>query len=192
MLETRSSQQFISVQDLKDDGYSYYKIGKLVKAGELAGINKRYYENLSYDGEPNDFYAATAYSEKSVICLVSAAVYYGLSSERPSRVDVALPRRSRIPESPDWPAMKFYLFSGPRYELGIKKINENGNIYQIYDIEKTVCDILFYRNKLGFEAAVEILRNYMNHKDRDLNRLMAYADKLRERTVVRQFVEVLV
>ena len=59
-------------------------------------------------------------------------------------------------------------------------------------MEKTVCDILFYRNKLGFEAAVEVIRNYMQHKDRDLNRLMAYADKLREKSVMRQFVEVLV
>ena len=192
MFETKKSQQFISVQDLKDDGYSYYKIGKLVDAGKLASINKRYYENLCYEGEPNDFYATTAYSEKSVICLISAAVYYGLSSERPTQVDVALPRRTRVPESPDWPAMKFYLFSEPRYGLGLQNINENGNIYHIYDMEKTVCDVLFYRNKLGFEPAVEIIRNYMNHKERDLNRLMEYADKLREKNVVRQFVEVLV
>ena len=192
MLKDRSTQQFISVQELKDDGYSHYKIGKLVESGELAGVNKRYYENLTYSGEPNDFYATTAYSEKSVICLLSAAVYYGLSSERLSRVDVALPRRTRIPEPPEWPVMKFYLFSEPRYELGLKTVNEDGNVYQIYDMEKTVCDILFYRNKLGFEAAVEVIRNYMQHKDRDLNRLMAYADKLREKSVMRQFVEVLV
>ena len=65
MLKNRSAQQFISVQELKDDGYSHYKIGKLVESGKLAGVNKRYYENLTYNGEPNDFYATTAYSEKS-------------------------------------------------------------------------------------------------------------------------------
>ena len=192
MLKDRRTQQFISVQELKEDGYSHYKINKLVAAGELAGVNKRYYENLTFRGEPNDFYATTAYSEKSVVCLLSAAVYYGLSSERLSRIDVALPRRTRIPTAPEWPAMKFYLFSQPRYELGLKTVNEDGNIYQIYDMEKTVCDIIFYRNKLGFEAAVEVIRNYMQHKDRNLNRLMAYADKLREKTVMRQFVEVLI
>lgn len=192
MPKDRSSQQFISIQELKKDGYSHYKISKLVESGKLAGVNKRYYENLAYTGEPNDFYATTAYSEKSVICLLSAAVYYGLSSERLSRIDVALPRRSRVPESPEWPSMSFYLFSEPRYTLGLNTINENGNKYQIYDIEKTVCDILFYRNKLGFEAAVEVIKKYMQYKDRDLNRLMAYADQLREKTVVQQFVEVLV
>ena len=87
--------------------------------------------------------------------------------------------------------MRFYLFSGARYELGLRTINENGNIYRIYNMEKTVCDVLFYRNKLGFEPAVEIVRNYMNHKDRDFNRLMAYAEHLREKTAVRQFMEVL-
>ncbi len=192
MLKDRKSQQYISVRELKDDGYSYYKINKLVKSGKLSGVNKRYYENLSYKGEPNDFYAANACSEKSVICLLSAAVYYGLSSERLSHVDAALPRRSRIPTAIEWPVMKYYLFSGSRYTLGIETVNEKGNIYKIYDMEKTVCDILFYRNKLGFEAAVDVVRNYMQHKERNLNRLMSYAEKLREKTVVRQFVEVLV
>ncbi len=192
MLDNRRKQQFISIQDLKDDGYSNYKVRKLVESGTLAKVNKRYYENLEYIGEPNDYYAPIAYSEKSIICLLSAAIYYGLSSERLFQIDVALPRRTRMPEAPEWPAIKYYLFSEPRYELGKKTVNENGNIYQIYDMEKTVCDVLFYRNKLGFEAAVEVIRNYMQHKERNLNRLMTYADKLREKTVVRQFVEVLV
>ena len=192
MLNERSAQQFISVQELKDDGYSYYKIGKFVESGDLARVNKHFYENLAYSGEPNDFYATTAYSEKSVVCLLSAAVYYGLSLERQSKIDVALPRQTRTPNTPEWPAMRFYLFSEPRYELGIKIINENGNVFQIYDMEKTVCDILFYRNKLGFEVAVDVIRNYMQHKDRDINKLTAYADMLREKSVMRQFVEVLV
>ena len=88
--------------------------------------------------------------------------------------------------------MKYYLFSEPRYDIGILSINEQGNIYRIYDMEKTVCDILFYRNKIGFEAAVEIVRNYMKRPERDINKLMKYAEALRESSVVRQFAEVLV
>ena len=48
MPKDRSSQQFISIQELKKDGYSHYKIGKLVESGKLAGVNKRYYENLPF------------------------------------------------------------------------------------------------------------------------------------------------
>ena len=192
MLDVRTLQQFISINDLKKEGYTYYQINKILEEGALVKLNKKYYENLLFNGEPNDFYASTAYSEKGVICLLSAAIHYGLSSERPSHVDVALPRRTRIPKSPEWPTMKYYLFSEPRYELGIETINENGNIYRIYDIEKTVCDIIFYRNKIGFEPAIEVIKNYMNCKERNLNKLMDYAGQLREGSVIKQFVEVLV
>jgi hypothetical protein len=71
-------------------------------------------------------------------------------------------------------------------------VNEDGNLYRIYDMEKTVCDIVFYRNKIGFEPAVQIVKNYLNRSDRDINRLMKYAEKLRVETAMRQFLEVLV
>jgi hypothetical protein len=59
-------------------------------------------------------------------------------------------------------------------------------------MEKTVCDVIFYRNKLGFEPAVEVIKNYMNKQNRDINRLMRYAEMLRLKTTMKQFVEVLV
>ena len=188
----KTTQQFISIQELKKEGYSYYDINKMTDSDRLAKVNKKYYENLEFSGEPNDFYAVSAVSEKGVICLISAAVYYDLSEERPSAVDVALPRGTRMPSQPDWPVMKFFLFSEERYETGIRTVNEDGNLYRIYDMEKTVCDIVFYRNKIGFEPAVQIVKNYLNRSDRDINRLMKYAEKLRVETAMRQFLEVLV
>lgn len=187
----KTGRQFIAARDLKKAGCSHYRINQMISAGSLSRLNKKYYENLDYDGEPNDFYASYACSEKGIVCLMSAAVYYGFSSERPAVVDVALPRRTRIPVSPVWPPMKFYLFSGARYDSGIVIVSDNGNIFRIYDKEKTVCDIVFYRNKLGFEPAVEIIRNYLHSSDRDINRLMEYARRLRVETAMRQFVEVM-
>lgn len=188
----RPTQQFVSIQELKNEGYSYYKINQMVASGKLASVNKRYYENLMYSGEPNDFYAVSAVSEKGVICLLSAAVYYSLSEERPSAVDVSLPRGTRIPNQLEWPAMSFFVFSHERYQTGIKTVNEDGNIFRIYDVEKTICDIVFYRNKIGFEPAIQIVKNYLKRDDRDLNKLMDYAEKLHVETAMRQFIEVMI
>ena len=96
----KTTQQFISIQELKKEGYSYYDINKMTDSDRLARVNKKYYENLEFSGEPNDFYAVSAVSEKGVICLISAAVYYDLSEERPSAVDVALPRG--VVSMPEW------------------------------------------------------------------------------------------
>lgn len=192
MYKIIAQQQFIPLKSLKNDGLSLYKINQLVSAGKLDKVTRKYYENREYEGEINDFYAVPAYSDgKGVVCLLSAAVYYGLTTQNPPQIDVALPRASRIPVSPNWPQMRFYLFSDKRYQTGIREMNQSHNVFQIYDKEKTVCDVLFYRNKIGFEPAVEIVRNYISSRDRNINRLMRYAEALRVKTAMTQFLEVL-
>lgn len=185
--------QFISIEVLKSHGYSLYKINQLVKSGKLERINRSYYENLEYNGEINDFYTVPAYSQnKGVICLISAASYYGLTTEKQVSIDVAIPRESRIPEYINWVGMEFYRFSKQRYETGIRKIEVGENYFYIYDIEKTVCDIIFYRNKLGFEPAIEILRNYLSMKNRNINKLMKYAKLLRIESFMKQILGVMI
>ena len=75
-----NDQLIFSIQELKDKGLSYYKISQLVKQGILIKLNKKYYENTNFDGEESDFYYAYAYVPNGVICLLSAAVYYNLST----------------------------------------------------------------------------------------------------------------
>jgi predicted transcriptional regulator of viral defense system len=191
MMLLPNEKQFISSQELHKAGYSNYKIRKMVSAGDLISVNRKWYENASYSGEINDFYAVTAYAEQGVICLTSAAVYYELSSERPNQIDVAIPRNARIPDSPDWPAMKFYRMVEPRYSIGIVEIEEEGNPFRIYDMEKTVCDVIYHRNKMGFEPAMEILKRYVQRPDRNINRLLAYSKRLQVENTIKQYLEAL-
>lgn len=191
MMPFPNEKQFISSQELHEAGYSNYKIRQMVSAGDLIGVNRKWYENAHYTGEINDFYAVSAYVEQGVVCLISAAVYYDLSSERPNRIDISIPRNVRIPESPDWPAMKFYRMVEPRYSMGIVEVKEEGNSFRIYDKEKTVCDVIYHRNKMGFEPAIEVLKRYVQQPDRDINRLIAYAKRLQVETAIKRYLEVL-
>ncbi len=184
-------QQFISTAELKHNGFSNYQINQMVSRGILLKVNNRYYQNLNYKGEINDFYAVHAVNEHGIVCLVSAAIYHGLSTERQRVIEVALPRGFRKPGQPEWPLMQFYFFSPERYQLGIQYVQEGKNSFQIYDKEKTVCDMVFYRNKLGKEPAMETVKEYMNCQDRDINKLMYYADILHVKTTLMQYIEVL-
>ena len=71
-----NDQMIFSVQELKDKGFSYYKINQMVDKGILIKLNKKYYENVNFDGEESDFYYAYAFVPDGVVCLLSAAVYY--------------------------------------------------------------------------------------------------------------------
>ena len=187
-----NGRQFISREELYQNGYSPYQIRNLVARGNLQQIHQNYFEDPNYSDEVNDFNYVRIFAPKGVICLLSAAVYHGLSTSRTLQIDVALPRNTRIPKSPEWPVTKYYLFSGERYSTGIKTIEDEHNFFRIYDPEKTICDILFYRNKLGFETAMEVLKTYLQREDRDLNRLMEYAAKLRCGKLLREYLEMIV
>ena len=42
-----NDQMIFSVQELKDKGFSYYKINQMVDKGILIKLNKKYYENVN-------------------------------------------------------------------------------------------------------------------------------------------------
>ena len=73
-----------------------------------------------------------------------------------------------------------------------KQVTEGKNCFRIYDIEKTVVDIVFYREKVGIEETKEVLTNYIRRKDRNLNRLILYAELMKCGDVMKQYLEVLV
>lgn len=185
-------QKIFSMQELKEKGFSQYKVSKLVREGKLIKLNKSYYENADYRGEESDFYYTEAYAPKGVICLLSAAVYYHLTTFVPDAVDVAIPRKAKVSTMPDWPQMSVHHYTDDRHELGVITVKEGGNEFQIYDMEKTVVDIVFYREKVGIEETKEILVTYLQRKDRNLNRLLKYAELMKCDKAMRQYLEVLV
>lgn len=184
-------KKFVTTSELKGMGYSYYKMGQLEKDGILRRVNRTTYENLSYNGDENDFFSAEAFVPKGVICLMSAARYYELTSFLPSAVEVAIERKKKVNTLPDWPEIKIYYFDRSRMEIGVTEIDENGNTFHVFDIEKTVVDIIYYRNKIGIEETSEVLRNYLNRQERDIDKLYHYAKLLRCEKIIRTYMEVL-
>ncbi len=191
MTSIAENKKFFTTAELKSMGYSYYKISKLEEDGVLKRANRSTYENLSYKGEENDFFSAEAFVPEGVICLMSAARYYGLTNYLPDVVDVAIERKKKVSTLPDWPEIKIYYFDQGRMDIGVTVVKEDENSFHIFDIEKTVVDIIYYRNKVGIEETSEILKNYLRRKDRQIDRLFEYARRLRCEKTVRTYLEVL-
>ena len=186
------NKKFITTAELKELGYSYYKIGKLEENGLLRRINRSTFENLSYKGDENDFFSAEAFVPNGVICLMSAARYYELTSFLPDSISVAIERKKKVVTLPEWPEIKIFYFDPARMDLGVTEVRDGDNTFHIFDIEKTVVDIIYYRNKIGIEETSEVLKSYLKRRDRQIDRLYAYAKRLRCEKVVRTYLEILV
>lgn len=185
-------QMLVSVEELKSKGLSMYKINQLVEQGSLVKLNRKYYENAGYIGDVSDFYYAYAYVPAGVICLLSAAVYYDLTTYVPEAIDIAIRRKARVSTMPEWPEISLHYYTDDRFSLGIQTIDEGKNHFRIFDLEKTVVDIVYYRKQIGAEETKEILTKYLQRKDRNLNRLMRYAEAMKCGDTLRTYLEVLI
>ena len=87
--------------------------------------------------------------------------------------------------------MKVYYFSACRHSLGTEAVSIQGVPARVYDIEKTMCDIVFYRNRIGEGIAMEALREYVGTRSRNVQQLMEYAAELRMCTSLARYLEVL-
>ena len=185
------NRKFIKTKELLDNKYSYYFINRMVEEGIIQKINGNTYENLKYSNDENDFLYVFGYVGEGVVCLMSAAVYHGLSRFRPNQIDVAIKQKSKVSTLPDWPTIGIYYYSDKCYQLGIQIVSTDGGTFQIYDKEKTVCDLLTYRNKYGIEDSLSVLKKYLGEEDRNLNKLLTYAEILRCKTTLMKYLEVL-
>ena len=185
------SKRFYSTEELYKIGISYYQIKQMISRGQLKKLNKSMYENTGFNGEINDFSTVHAYIPSGIVTMLSAARYYELTTYLPDAVDVAIIRSKRVTTMPLMPSVYLWFFSEKRYSTGVTELKDSGSVIRIYDIEKTVVDILYYRNKVGIEETKEILINYLKRPDRDLNKLHEYARSLRCEKILSTYMEVL-
>jgi hypothetical protein len=59
-------------------------------------------------------------------------------------------------------------------------------------MEKTIADAFKFRNRIGLDTAAEALRSYMERKDRNIDKLMYYAEICRVSRIIRPYIEALI
>ena len=78
------------------------------------------------------------------------------------------------------------------YALGIIEMTSPaGNKINAYDIERTLCDIVKARHKADVQVVNQAMKSYASSKEKDLDKLMNYADQLRVKPKVLMYMEVL-
>jgi predicted transcriptional regulator of viral defense system len=128
---------------------------------------------------------------EGVICLLSALSYYEMTTFSPTIISMAICRGSRKPKI-EYPPVEFYHFSKKQFEAGISEIKIKGHKICIYNPEKTICDCFRYRNKLGLDIAKEGLSEYLKRKDRNLEKLLEYAEICRIKPLLQTWLNAII
>ena len=186
----KKNKGYITSKELKILGINRFYISDLVKDGVIERVKRGLYKDIEFIPE-NELSLVSRIVPEGVVCLASAIEYYGLITNIPFEYHIALPRNKQI-VLPDYPPIKLYYFSDKNYLQGIIESNIEGSIVKIYDLEKTICDITKYRNKIGKNIFNEVLKEYLKRKDKNLNRLLDYAKKMNSFKILKESLELLI
>ncbi|HKL59222.1 MAG TPA: type IV toxin-antitoxin system AbiEi family antitoxin domain-containing protein [Sphaerochaeta sp.] len=78
------------------------------------------------------------------------------------------------------------------YPLGIMALSSPcGNQIKTYDIERTLCDIAKTRHKADIQVIHQAMKAYAGSRNKDIAKLMDYADLLRVKPKVLSYMEIL-
>lgn len=183
---------FARTRDLIGVGINYNNIKEWEAGGLLSKVKHGLYRWNDFDiQEDDELIEVSKIVPRGVICLLSALSYHELTTYNPWEYYIAVRRNDTVPRNVDYPPIKFIKFTDKYYESGIEEIDISGNKVKIYNKEKTLCDCIRFRNKIGIDVVKEGLKTYMSRPDKDINKLVNYSGKFRVKSILNNYLEVL-
>lgn len=189
----RKQGGYAQSKDLVEGGLHTSQIKELMDSGYIYKVKRGLYHAAQIiEGDHQELLEVANIIPHGVICLLSALSFHGLTTYLPKENYVAIHRHARKPVLPEFPPIRIFYFSDVPFNLGIAEVEIGGMHVNIYDKEKTLCDMVKYRKKLGQDLVKEAFKEYFSKPDIQIEKLLYYAAQTRVRTIVEQYLEVLI
>ena len=189
VLKLFSNTPVLRSHEITVSGIDPKTIQRMLAAGDIIRISRGVYALPDYNPESFYFFAeAQKIVKQGIICLLSALVYHEIGTQNPSLVWMAIPGRSRAPQIGSGP-IQLVRFSESIYKEGIIERKIEGVNVRIYNIPKTIADCFKYRNKLGIDLAIEVLKDAVLNRRTSVDEILHFADICRVRNVMTPYLE---
>ena len=125
---------------------------------------------------------------RSVVCLLSALDFHGLTTQLPHELWIAIPKTARTPRI-EYPPLRILRYGEAAYHFGIELHVLDGVEVKVYSAAKTVADCFKFRNQVGLAVALEALRDCRRKKKATGDELWKAAKVCRMANVMRPYLE---
>lgn len=170
-------------------GISKAMLFKLCKADKIHRVAQGQY--IFPDDMQDELLSISKRTEQLIFSHETALFLHGISDRTPFEHTITVPS-NYTPSVVTKAACKIYYIKPELFDMGKTMLKTPaGNEVPAYDLERTVCDMIRSRNKLGTETFLAALKMYAASPKKDLNKLNTYAKKMRVSNVLRQYLEVL-
>ena len=180
----------VSAADITSKGIHHVWLRKLMEQGIISKIRHGIYEWVE-SGTKEDAAIIKSLFPDAIICMNSALFFYGYSDRTPDIWHLAFNRdinKKRI--LINYPPIMPHYIESHLLNIGVAHENFNGSHLQIYDRDRTICDILRHSSKMDREIVNKAIQNYLKDDLKNIRNLIQYSKSLRVYSKVQQWIGV--
>ncbi|MDR3691809.1 MAG: hypothetical protein P4L46_20685 [Fimbriimonas sp.] len=178
-------------RELTAEGFHSQEVTRLVAAQKLERFGRGLYAVPQHELTPwHDLAEISKAMPLAVVNLISALAYHQIGTQLPYQTWVALPAGAWKPKTN--PRLRLTHLTEPYYSEGVEEHEVEGVRVKIYNAAKTVADCFRMRSKVGYDVAVEALREGWRERKFTAEELMHYAKIDRVDKVMRPYIEALI
>ena len=146
---------------------------------------------LSKDAWVDAMYLLHLRCPQAVFSHETALFFHDLTDREPNPYSITV-KTGYNPASLQADGIKVYTIKKELHDVGIVTMNTPfGNPVPVYDMERTICDLIRSRSGIETQTFQDALKQYAKRKDKNLRNLMRYAQMFRVEKLLRQYLEVL-
>ena len=121
----------------------------------------------------------------------SALFFHDLTDREPSPYAITV-RRGYSTTRLKAEGLSVYTIKPELFDVGLSSGQTPfGHTVPVYDMERTICDLLRSRSRIEIQTFQGALKAYARRKDKNLRALMQYAGMFKVEKILRQYLEVL-
>ena len=164
-------------------GVSRTALSRLAACGDLVWVSRGVYQ-LPQSPQADPIAILCATHPSVVLCLTSALAMYGLTTQSPRHVWIALGNKAAVPRI-EYPPLQVVRMSAANLREGVQERIIDGVNVRVTSPARTVADCFKFRSRVGLDVAIEVLRSSWESRTVTMDELWQAAEQTRMTNVMR-------
>lgn len=180
---------YLTTKDVTDNNIPRTYLTKLIKENKIERVSRGVY--IKKNTLVDEFVVLQSKSKYAIYSNTTALYLHGFSNRIPIRYDITIKSGYKGSLQKEDNVNLFYT-KNELLDLGVINYKlDSGNIIRVYDLDKTICDIIKNKKKIDAEIFNKAIRGYFYSKKKNTLKLYEYAKKMNIYNKVRDTFEVL-
>ena len=179
----------IETYQVEDLGINNKVLTRMIERGLIERVARGTY--IGADTFEDEYFITQAICKKGIFSHETALYFHDLCDRTPIRYQLTIPSyyNTKLLKNKNY---QFFYLKEELYEIGIVEMKTPyGNKVKVYDLERTICDIIRNKKKIEIALFTDAMKIYADRKDRDSIKLHKYAKIFNIEDELRKYLEVL-